>query len=132
MSGDGRWWQPNATDHTCFIKGCEAHTLAVVVLFCDDRGRAVHPKLHTGLLQVLPHLPTQPRNVGCQKTTPVVGAIRHNRARGRNPPDFRNNRSKSWNKYAKTSTPGRNFTPLKEQGLHVYEIQKVQAQYIRR
>ncbi|KAH0816440.1 hypothetical protein GEV33_006351 [Tenebrio molitor] len=39
-----------------------AHTLAVAVFFCEDRGRAVHPKLHTGLLQVLPDHPTQPRN----------------------------------------------------------------------
>ncbi|KAH0821078.1 hypothetical protein GEV33_001713 [Tenebrio molitor] len=40
-----------------------AHTLAVAVFFCEDRGRAVHPKLHTGLLQVLPDHPTQTRNV---------------------------------------------------------------------
>ncbi|KAH0820855.1 hypothetical protein GEV33_001936 [Tenebrio molitor] len=41
----------------------KAHTLAVAVFFCGDRGRAVHPKLHKGLLQVLPDHPTQPRNV---------------------------------------------------------------------
>ncbi|KAJ3634653.1 hypothetical protein MTP99_007599 [Tenebrio molitor] len=30
-----------------------ALTLAVAVFFCGDCGRAVHPKLHTGLLQFL-------------------------------------------------------------------------------
>ncbi|KAH0814795.1 hypothetical protein GEV33_007996 [Tenebrio molitor] len=38
--------------------GSPAHTLAVAVFFCKDRGRAVHPKVHTGLLQVLPDHPT--------------------------------------------------------------------------
>ncbi|KAH0813323.1 hypothetical protein GEV33_009468 [Tenebrio molitor] len=39
-----------------------ALTLAVAVFLCGDCGRAVHPKLHTGPLQVLPEHPTQPRN----------------------------------------------------------------------
>ncbi|KAH0815090.1 hypothetical protein GEV33_007701 [Tenebrio molitor] len=43
--------------------GSQAHTLAVAGFLCEDCGRAVHPKLHTGLLQVLPDHPTQPRNV---------------------------------------------------------------------
>ncbi|KAH0808776.1 hypothetical protein GEV33_014014 [Tenebrio molitor] len=46
------------TDHTLL-----AHTLAVAVFVYGDCGRAVHPKLHTGPLQVLPDHPTQPRNV---------------------------------------------------------------------
>ncbi|KAH0818967.1 hypothetical protein GEV33_003824 [Tenebrio molitor] len=41
----------------------KAHTLAVAVFLCGDCGRAVHPKLHTGLLQVLLEHPTQSRNV---------------------------------------------------------------------
>ncbi|KAH0814114.1 hypothetical protein GEV33_008676 [Tenebrio molitor] len=57
----------------------EAHTLAVAVFFCEDRGRAVHPKLHTGLLQRI--LKTQQKNyqvrVGHMDDTagPLIGRI---------------------------------------------------------
>ncbi|KAH0813543.1 hypothetical protein GEV33_009247 [Tenebrio molitor] len=39
-----------------------ALTLALAAFFCGGCGRAVHPKLHTGPLQVLPEHPTQPQN----------------------------------------------------------------------
>ncbi|KAH0808736.1 hypothetical protein GEV33_014056 [Tenebrio molitor] len=39
-----------------------ALTLALAAFFCGGCGRAAHPKLHTGLLQVLLEHPTQPRN----------------------------------------------------------------------
>ncbi|KAH0818234.1 hypothetical protein GEV33_004556 [Tenebrio molitor] len=65
-----------------------ALTLALAVLFCGDCSRAVQPKLHTGLLQMLPEHATQPRNAECSavKTTRVVGAPRYDRVRARNPP----------------------------------------------
>jgi hypothetical protein len=37
--------------------------LALAVFSCGDRGQAVHPKLSTGLLQVLPEHAKQPRNI---------------------------------------------------------------------
>jgi hypothetical protein len=40
-----------------------ALTLALAAFFCGGYGRAVYPKLHTGLLQVLLEHPTQSRNV---------------------------------------------------------------------
>jgi hypothetical protein len=63
-----------------------ALTLALAAFFCGGCGRAVHPKLHTGLLQVLLEHPTQSRNVALWRRRPWFEPLIMIEARGRNPP----------------------------------------------
>jgi hypothetical protein len=100
---DGRWWQPNATDHTWFIKGWEVTPTLLYWGSTVSYGRELS-RPHTGrggLLLWRPragraaqtaHGATRPSNAtperSALKTTPVIGAPRHDRARGRNPPGW--------------------------------------------
>jgi hypothetical protein len=59
----------------------QALTLAVAVFFCDRASQTAHGAVTSA---------TRPSNAtperSALKTTPVIGAPRHDRARGRNPP----------------------------------------------
>jgi hypothetical protein len=62
-----------------------ALTLALVVSFCGDCGRAVHPRLHTGAVTGATRTCNATPECSALKTMPVVGAPRHDRVRGKKP-----------------------------------------------